>query len=396
MRAAVLATVRPVIFALCVAALLAPCAGFGKTLGFAVTSWYTAIYESRFIDECPDGFNVGYDEIWWRGLSKADRARLTNNGLRTRESRFADAIHRGPNGEDTCIQPTAVTDPPLMTAEGGTSFGMNLDGTADGHATPKSCPHHKFTGVDGTPAVDDQLYRVLGCVFGFRSHGSYEMQANEARKTDGQGMILIEITGVEDPRNSPDVRVSFYRGLGAFALNGSGNFVPFASYRIDGANGSQRYGSTVRGKIENGVLTTESADVHIPFYGNHTYMNQLFRDFRLRLEIAPDGAAASGLAAGYYSVDQLMFYIGGLGPIQSTGYSNCPSIYVAAHELADGYPDPETGECTALSAAYNVQGVAAFVIHPSMEASDGESAPGPLQRLSSYLRSVFRLAATTR
>ena len=387
-----LALVRTLTFALCLSTVGAPSAGFAKTLGFAVTSWYTAIYESRFIDECPEGFNLGYDEIWWRALSKPDRARLTNNGLRTRESRYAEAIHRGPNGEDICIEPTVVSDPPLIRAEGGTSFGMNLDGTTDGRATPKSCPHGKFTGVDGTPGVDDQLYRVLGCVFGFRSHGSYEMQANEARKTDGRGMILIEITGVEDPRNSPDVHVSFYRGLGTFALNGGADFVPFASYRIDEAKGSPRYGSTVRGKIENGVLTTESGDVHIPFYGNHTYMNQLFRDFRLRLEIAPDGALASGLAAGYYGVDQLMFYVGGLGPIQSTGYSNCPSIYVAAHELADGYPDPETGECTALSAAYNLKAVAAFVIHPGTE-SNGGSTPGTLQRLGSYIRSVFRMTA---
>jgi hypothetical protein len=172
-------------------------------------------------------------------------------------------------------------------------------------------------------------------------------------------------------------------------IDGSGNFTPFASYRIDAGNGKPRYGATLRGRIENGVLTTEAGDVNIPFYGNHTFMNQLFRDFRLRLEIAPDGASAAGLVAAYYGVDQLMFYIGGLGPIQSTGYSNCPSIYVAAHALADGYPDPKTAECTALSAAYNLKAVAAFVIHPEMPANTA-SATGPLQRLVSYLTGLFK------
>jgi hypothetical protein len=63
-----------------------------------------------------------------------------------------------------------------------------------------------------------------------------------------------------------------------------------------------------------------------------------------------------------------MFYIGGLGPISSTAISNCPSIYVAAHELADGHPDPSTGKCTSLSSAFNFTAVAAYVIHPKTTA----------------------------
>ena len=39
-----------------------------KTLGFVITTWNTGLYESKFVDECPEGFNIGYDEIWWRGF----------------------------------------------------------------------------------------------------------------------------------------------------------------------------------------------------------------------------------------------------------------------------------------------------------------------------------------
>jgi hypothetical protein len=42
-------------------------------------------------------------------------------------------------------------------------------------------------------------------------------------------------------------------------------------------------------------------------------------------------------------------------------------MYVAAHKLADGYPDPKTGECTSLSAGFNVKAYAAFVLHPEKE-----------------------------
>ncbi len=39
-------------------------------------------------------------------------------------------------------------------------------------------------------------------------------------------------------------------------------------------------------------------------------------------------------------------------------------MYVAAHELADGYPDPQTGQCTHLSSAFEIGAYAAFIIRP--------------------------------
>jgi hypothetical protein len=184
-----------------------------RTLGFVITVRNIAMNESRFADECPDGFNLGYDEIWWRGLAKADRARLTDNGLKNRLDRYFNAIRRGPNGEDVCMNPTSVKDPPLLLAESKDSYGMNLDGTLNGEPTPKSCKHENFTGVDGTPGVDNQLYRLLGCVYGFRSYGQYEANENENRKSNGNGMTLIEITGVDDTRNDDHVSVNFYRAI---------------------------------------------------------------------------------------------------------------------------------------------------------------------------------------
>jgi hypothetical protein len=342
-------------------------AGDAKTLGFVITTWNIALNETRFADECPQGMNPSYDELWWRGLSKEDRGKLTDNGLTTRLDRYFRAIRRGPNGEDVCMNPTAAKAPPLYPAQGPKSYGVNLDGTDDGRATAKTCKHEKFVGMDGTPGVDNQVYRLLGCVYGYRSYGQYQVNANENRKSNGLGMTLIEITGVDDPKNDDDVTVTFYRSIDQYTLDGAGRFTPYASYRIDAVNGQPRYGKSVKGKIVGGVLTTAPGDVNLPFYGNYTYMDQLIRDFRIRLEIADDGASATGTAAGYYDRDQLIFYTTGLGPIASSGFSDCPAMYAAAHELADGYPDAN-GKCTALSSAFNLAAVAAYVIHPERQA----------------------------
>ena len=66
-------------------------------------------------------------------------------------------------------------------------------------------------------------------------------------------------------------------------------------------------------------------------------------------------------------IEQFLYMVGGLGPVISTGNFSCPAFFEAARELADGYPDPETGECTHLSSAFEVNAYSAFVIHPEQD-----------------------------
>ncbi len=334
------------------------------TLGFVVRDWFTSIYNSKFMDECPEGLTASNDEIWWRGLSKPDRARLTDNGLVQNLTRMPYWLRRGPNGENVCLNPTVVKDPPMKVVEGKYGYGANLDGTLDGHATPKSCAHQKFTLPDGTPGIDNQMYRLLGCVYGWRKGGLPELNAHEGRGTSGLGMILIEISGVTDPRNSDPVTVTFYRSIDQFALDGTGRPLPFSSYNIDtDAKGVVRFGDSLRGAIKDGVLTTERGDVRLPFYGNYNFMHPAIRDMGLRLEIAPDGATAKGQITGYYNLEEFLYYVGGMVGHTSTA-DDCPAMYVAGHQLADGYPDPKTGECTHISTSFDIGTYAAFIIHP--------------------------------
>ena len=58
-----------------------------------------------------------------------------------------------------------------------------------------------------------------------------------------------------------------------------------------------------------------------------------------------------GMIAGYQDLANFWDYIQRYEYLLVTGQFSCPGIYVAMHELADGYPDPKSGECTALSAA---------------------------------------------
>jgi hypothetical protein len=89
----------------------------------------------------------------------------------------------------------------------------------------------------------------------------------------------------------------------------------------------------------------------------------VIKDFGMRLEISPDGKTAKGQISGYYDLAEFMYYVGGIVG-HTTASDGCPAMYTMAHRLADGYPDPQTGECTALSSAFDITAYAAFVVHP--------------------------------
>jgi len=342
--------------------------GPSRTLGFVVKDWMTAVYESRFFDECPAGLNISNDEIWWRAMSKEERSEATQDGLLTTLNRWFRAVRRGPNGEDVCINPGVIKDdPPLLTVEGRTSFGKNLDGNIDGKATPNTCAHQNFVSPDGEPGIDNQMYRLIGCIYGWRKDGQVELNANEMRRTSGLAMILIEVTDVDDTWNDDDVTVSFYRSIDQFALDSTGKVLPFSSYRIDHTDGVPRYGDSLKGSIVDGVLTTESGPVQLPFYGNYNYMHPVVRDMSINLKLSEDGTMASGHAYGYYELENFLYMVGGLGPVISTANFSCPAFFEATYRLADGYPDPETGECTHISSAFEINSYAAYVIHPQAE-----------------------------
>jgi hypothetical protein len=346
-------------------ALAQPAGKQKQTLGYVIANFDNAIYQTKFMDECPEGPAIGNDEIWWRGLSRADKDKHTNKGLTQPVDRKNVAVLRGPKGEDVCWNPEIVKDPPLRTAKGPTSYGFNLDGSTDDAATPKTCKHENFTGVTGEKGVDNQMYRLLGCYYGWRRNGIMDGFGNEERRNSGRGVVLIEVTGVDDPQNSPDVEVGFYRALDPFPIDSSGRILPYSSYRVDTTHdGKARYGTKVKGKIVNGVLITQQADVKLPFYGNATYAEMDLRDMKLELNLTvDDNSKVYGLVGGYYDFDKWWEYMLKIEFLIATGDWSCPALYVAAKELADGYPDPKTGECTAISSAFKFDAVPAFVLH---------------------------------
>ena len=268
-----------------------------------------------------------------------------------------------PGNIDMCYHPADYDDPPHRVVTGPTAFGMHLD-------APKSCAQPTFTSPSGEKGINNQFYRVIGCISSYRHDGAYRAlysdEIQDRDRKEGRNTTLLEITGVDDPRNDDDVQVGIYSSSNPTQYDSAAKGLAWVSYT---AGKEARWRNVLKGRIKDGILTTTPADIRIHKVHNHSAgeaAEWYIRDARLRLEIRPDGSAAGELA-GYFDLESLydVEFRGYHGAVMQSYYGySCPAVYASMKQLADGHPDPATGRCTALSGALEVEAVRAFVFQP--------------------------------
>jgi hypothetical protein len=176
-----------------------------------------------------------------------------------------------------------------------------------------------------------------------------------------QNRVLVEVSNVDDELNDEHVDVAFYKGIDGI-VDAAGKPVPWLPQRIDIR--FPRYMSKTTGKIVNGVLYTDPVDSHIPVFQIVVPGERYIRRMRLKLNLNPSGA--EGLLAGYENLREWwrLYQTSMAFNVEQLGGWSPPALHEAAFRLADGYPNPKTGECTAISAAYHIEAVRAFVVRP--------------------------------
>jgi hypothetical protein len=332
----------------------------GGRIGYVLTERHWAIYETEAKTECPQGMN-----------------------LRGSRDLFAKEFPEGGDGERTVVDTrlmvegyqyhtdTATTDIydslPYYEAQGDVSYGLNLNGEVD---------VDDFNSPDGVAGIDNQLYRALGCIAGYRKDGPYWFFENDFMINNGSNRWMIELSGVDDLVNDDDVTVTTYRGLDNLFTDATGEgFVAGGTQRVD-ARWGQSFVEEVKGKIVDGVLTTEPID-QAKFPWSQPGVNDgyhIFKDLQFQFKLAPQ--VAQGLMAGYVDVEQFnhRFRTNWAMHHQNYGQSSSASEYAALRRLADAHPDPETGANTAISSAVEMTLTQVYIVHPEEQEVSSQDA----------------------
>jgi hypothetical protein len=336
-------------------------------MGFVVTAFAPSIYPGMK-DNCPNGYSNTISENYVARLSEPERARLTKPENEKELAELWKASAHGPNNTNLCTNFDLFPEQPLQKpVQGQRAFGLDLDGN-DGKGDSSLCEHASFEGPNGEKGIDNQSYRAMGCVKGWRapdgSAGDLITYFQNQLKT-GEFTIVIQLHGVDSLVNDNDVQVVLSSSEEGPIIDAQQNFVAGASYNT---HSNPRWRNVLRGRIVNGVLTTASREIVIkqPIYDGErgprmVRFEWVFTKGRLQMSFRPDGSL-SGVLGGYLPLFSL-FQRGassGRGSTDTVNY-DCASSYNTLKKLADGGRDPKTGQCTTISTSYDVSAIPAYV-----------------------------------
>jgi hypothetical protein len=269
-----------------------------------------------------------------------------------------------------------VVTGPNVPVIGGIDLDQQ-DSRASGRPAPGTCAHDDFTGMQGERGIDNQFFRVAGCISTFQPGGQTADLVTEM--FTGSWGILITVSGIEDKLNDPSVDVGFYGNADPIELSAARVPLANASYT---ASSDPRFRAVAHGRIVNGVLTSDPVDVRFYSVFNTVRTERPLRDARVQLRFAPDGSL-EGYLAGYTPVEamydvQFGFRSGtevsgapaspqllntrSIGQANFIAHYSCHGAYQALLQNADGHRDPVTGRCTSISTQYHIKAIPAFVV----------------------------------
>jgi hypothetical protein len=287
-----------------------------------------------------------------------------------------------PNRPDPCRNPEAAApDPGFRTAQvpSTKAYGIDLDGRdsrAKGKPAPGTCAHDDLVGMNGEHGIDNQFYRLVGCSNSYQTTGQSNTFAIEM--LTGSWGILIELSGVDDIRNDDSVEVGIYANADPIELSANREPLANATYA---AEQDPRFQTKTRGRLKDGVLTTDPADMRFHWVVNSIYLERPLRDARVQLTLNANGVM-EGYLAGYTPVEELydvqygfrtgknakgepadarLIRVSSNGQAAVLGHT-CNGAYYAIKEVADGHPDAKTGKCTSVSTQYRIKAIPAFVV----------------------------------
>jgi len=364
-----------------------------ETRGYVV-SWFGVSTYYGGESDCPDGLNPMSTEFYKRellrlGYPEAEAVKLLKDFPGNPGQPDGEYIKimgtRGDKKTNVYAHPESSYDPGLHEVHGKFAYGFNLDGKAD---SPIS-----FTDPDtGEKGIKNQYYRTLGCIRSFRAPPPAHPTLAQAQwdvLRDEMPAWLIQIDGITDPKNSDNVTVTITKATDHASRDATGAIRADMSFVSDP---DPRTHSVLHGKIKDGVLTTEPADIRIiadPFLIPEFHWTKA----QLKLKMGDDGSL-KGILGGYHDWYALYWSYAESGWVEEHSASvDMPALYYSLKRNADAYPDA-TGQNTAISTAYEVEAVPAFVLHTDdmndKKVSDAGKAAQPQQRVEANMGGWLR------
>ncbi len=316
--------------------------------------------------QCPNGYNI---PDWKKNFKTSWRSDAEVSQVLDRPGGFSFGTplgNRGPGpGMNVYRDPMLIPDPGIFEVQTKVGLGLDLDGDKT----------NGFTSPDGKrTGIDNQVYKAMGCLIEYRgpAHKPGQFLPADAsyypndEMRQGVFTMLIMLSGEgDDPRNDPNMKVGFYIAKEQLAKLHNNEIAPDYSYRVDP---DPRFMTVVDAKSSNGQITMKAPVDYINIRDAHTrpyFVPELtLYKPQIEMNIRPDGVL-SATVAGYRNWKQLYWgWAAGGSTTETARQIDLVGLWYGLERNADGMPEATTGRNTAISAAYQIYAVPAFLVSP--------------------------------
>jgi hypothetical protein len=342
--------------------------GPNPVYGFVMNDLGVAFYRGEEGVDCPDGRSHTVREAFLATQPAVERTRLLKpeNSVELEKKYKVDYVFGRPSsgiekGHDICSDADLFDTPERATqklVQSKIAPGMDLDGAVDGRATAGTCAHDDFTSPTGEKGVDNQFFRAVACNTFWRGAATGVGDVLGAQGWADNPVVVV-VYDVQSWQDDPHVEVVIAPAKDKPQSDVKQQIVAGASLTL---SDDPRYRLRLNGKIVNGLLTTESGHLIVPYNWSAVSGGEfIVRHIRLRVRRTEDGEL-TGEAGGYRPIDNAIgiLHVGGVG-VASVAGVECASVRKTLRILADGDPDPKTKQCTSVSSGMTFNAKPAFI-----------------------------------
>jgi hypothetical protein len=348
--------------------------------GFVVTQFgYALGPDASETSSCSNGMSKNVVEIYGESEEGKRRPGENDEVYSKRLEEGGKAISATADGKDYCTNPQLAPPDPharFHTNPTARADGLNLDGKVSQSQADLTAGRLDFTGLDGTAGVDNQFWRVVGCSKPYQKNGHAVGFGSEMYT--GSWGLLIKLDDLDDLKNDDHVVVRVYSNADPMQISPKREALEYATYAFDR---DPDYQAKVKGKLKNGVLTTEQFDFLFKRVTNAMYVDRPLHKARIQATLSPNGTM-KGYLAGYTPVEQMYDFQFGYrsaktgngnpadprrvigtanGAARTLGYT-CPGMYQGLHRFADGDFDTKNRKFTSISTQYRFEARPAFIV----------------------------------
>ena len=183
---------------------------------------------------------------------------------------------------------------------------------------------------------------------------------------NGAFTLLVVLEGDQDPMNDDDARLSFRTSPDKLVRDAVGGIASDYSFRL--GEWTSEFESSVRVTIRDGVIESMGPEtIRLQVSGGRRLLPArplVLHQGRVRISTTADGRL-EGLVAGYQAWEPI-WRVRANYIIEVVAKIDSPSLWYSLRRHADGVPDPESGEMTAISSTLRLWAVPAFAIQPEV------------------------------